>query len=642
VSAIFGLTYFDGADVDRDLQSMDRALAHRGPDAASQWIDGSVGMGHRTLWTTPESVRERQPVVDPDGAFVVTGDVRIDNRTELASELDLDLHAADGGDATLVLAAYKKWGERAPERLIGDFAFAIWDSRNRTMFCARDPMGVRPLYYAHRPRELFALASHVDGVLACQRVPRTVNQARVAEHLLRRTDDRAATFYETVVRLPAAHSMTVRPDAVLLRRYWSLDRIRELHLGSNDEYEEAFRECFLEAVRCRTRSAFPVGSTLSGGLDSSSIACAAGRVITDDLKPVRTFSAIFPSLPANELRRSDERPYVQAALAHSSFDHTWIRADEASPLLDGPRMMRHLGGASLAANLYIHWEMYRRASAKGVRVFLDGIDGDTTVSHGFEYLTELASAGRLLKFLHEARAVGTRNRVGLKRIAWEFGIGPFVPDILARLSHAWRRRAARALDRRSLLSAELRRRAAEAGLLRAALPSRNSLSARASHVRGLNSPLIPYALELADAATGAFAIEARYPYFDRRLVELCVSLPPRLKLRDGWNRATMRCALGGVLPPEIQWRVDKADLSPNFTRTLFSRDRNLISDVIHSESGLERYLRLDALRTVYGEWKADPLRRVEHARVLFAVTTLGLWLNDFGSPAPTKVSRAED
>jgi asparagine synthase (glutamine-hydrolysing) len=602
-------------------------LAHRGPDGTSLWRNGGIGMGHLLLATTPESTADRLPLVGGHETFVLTADARIDNRRELASVLGIE-KSGDSvcGDDRLILAAYQRWGEQAPEHLVGDFAFAVWDARRQSLFCARDPMGIKPLYY-YRSDRFVAFASEIKAVLACPGVPRSVDELKVADHLRWSFDDRQRTFYRGVLRLPAAHSLTVSSRSVSLRRYWNLDGARELRLKSNDEYTEAFRELFVEAVRCRTRSRFPVGSTLSGGLDSSSIACTAGHSLPAELRPLRTFSAVFPTLPPRELRWIDERRYIDAVLKSGEFDHSYVYADRSSPLVDWQRVYGHLDEPTLAPNLYLHWEIYKAAAAKGVRVVLDGLDGDTTVSHGLGRFADLARTGRWLRLVSEAKALSRRYPRGypFRQVVWRLGFRPLMPE---RLVQAWRT-VRRRPNPQSDVPNLLRREVADRVDAATGPPARSSAfeTARQSHWRALSSPLMSYTMELADVASSAFAIEARYPFFDRRLIEFCLSIPAEQKLHDGWTRAIMRRAMEGILPGEVQWRVDKADLSFNFKRTLFERDRRVIEDITTSPVRLlDDYVDRQVLRDTYERWSEQPMRRETDALSLYTATTLALWL----------------
>jgi asparagine synthase (glutamine-hydrolysing) len=632
VSAIFGISGLAGQPVGADLRAMQATLAQRGPDGSATWELGHIGVGHQKLATTPESLDERLPLIDVDGdrRWVVTADARIDNRHELVASLGLEAGLERTlSDAALILASYKRWGEDTPARLLGDFAFAIWDHAKQTLFCARDAVGIRPFYYSYCPERFFAFASEIQGVLACPSVPRRINDTKVADHLLQSFDDSQSTFYQDIHRLRAAHSLTLDRHGMRMRRYWSLDAVPDIRLGSDEEYAEAFREIFVEAVRCRTRSAFPVGSTLSGGLDSSSIACAANRLLSTTLKPLRTFSAIFPSLSGRELQRIDERSYVDVVLKSGDFDQTYVYADQGSPLADWPQVSRHLGDACLAPNLYIHWGIYKAASAKGVRVLLDGLDGDTTVSHGLDYLTDLARAGRIVRFMTEARALSRVNSIAypLRSVVWRLGVRPLVPDYAAR---SWRAMHAPRPEGEDadVISRQLLEK------VRSKTRDRTTSDdvplgrdAKASHRRALSSPLIPYAMEFADAASSSFGLEVRYPFFDRRLMEFCLAIPAKQKLRNGWTRSVMRRAIAGIVPAEVQWRTGKADLSPNFSRGLFERDLHTIRDVVSSRlEGLRDYINVRRTQAIFERWASQPASHNRDGLTLFAVTTLALWL----------------
>ena len=203
MSAIAGIHYLNERPVDfADLGRMVDILAHRGPDGADIWSEGSVGFGHRMLWTTPESLLEKLPLVNQRGDLVITADARIDNREELIAALSLaECRFEKITDSHLILAAYEKWGETCPEHLLGDFAFAIWDKRNQMLFCARDHFGVRPFYYHHCPRRMFAFASEIKALLCLSEVPNRLNEVRVGAYLEVMLEDKIITFYGDIFRL---------------------------------------------------------------------------------------------------------------------------------------------------------------------------------------------------------------------------------------------------------------------------------------------------------------------------------------------------------------------------------------------------------------------------------------------------------
>jgi len=634
MSALVGIYYPDGRKVEpMDLQRMVASVAHRGPDGVGMWSMGCIGLGHRILWTTPESPHETLPLVNQTGDLVITADARIDNRDELIAALQMrDLFPPPITDSQLILAAYEKWGEAAPEKLLGDFAFAIWDARQQLLFCARDPIGVKPFYY-YRSTRSFLFASEIKALLCLPEVPRRLNEVRVADHLMAMFDDRAITFYRDILRLPAGHCLTLRRQEARLQPYWALDPLRELRLRSDEEYAEAFREVFTKAVQCRLRSAFPVGSMLSGGLDSSSIACMARHLLAQEgERRLHSFSAIFPSLPQADLRKLDERSYIQAVLSIGGFAPDYVHADRLSPLAELDRVLWHEDEAVLAPNLYIHWGLYHAAHARGVRVLLDGIDGDTTVSHGWERLMELVRTGRWWTLAQEASAVSRKATAAFppRRIIWEYGLKPLLPEAALRaweVLHGCIRPGG--VDGAALhpgFAERIGLRERRAALRQNALTS--AYTARARHSLALRSPLIPYALEVLDKATTAFSLEVRYPFFDRRLMEFCLALPPEQKLHQGWNRIVMRRAMGGLLPEAIRWRFSKANLTPNFNRRLIDGDREIIEEaILHHTQAIESYVDLAALRGMYQRYTLEPMRRGQEALTIYGVAMLARWLH---------------
>lgn len=622
MSAIAGIYYLDGQPVERtNLERMVESLAHRGSDASGIWSEGSIGLAHRMLWTTPESLQEQLPLKNYTSDLVITADARIDNRDELIAALGLTNRPAEIADSQLILASYEKWGDRCPEKLLGDFAFAIWDQRQQKLFCARDPMGVKPFYY-YRSNRVFVLASEIKALLCLAEVPRQLNEVRVAYHLALLFEDQEITFYKDILRLPPAHSITVGSQQQL-RLYWSLDPLREVRLHSDQEYAQAFQEIFTEAVRCRLRSAFPVGSTLSGGLDSSSIASTARKLLLESgTQHLHTFSAIFPNLPKEDLRWIDERRYINAVLAEGGFESHSVHADCLSPLIE---LLWQDDEAVPAPNLYMHQALYSAAQQQGVRIFLDGLDGDSTVSHGWGYLTELTYTGRWQTLFAELRAIARRYKLPRRRLLWKYSITPLLVEA-ARRSQLWRG-TQNACSKTLNPTFAQRIKLAERTQTLLSDRSTPTCTARQEHWRNLTSGLHAYGLELTDKGAAKFSLEARYPFYDQRLIEFCLALPPEQKLHQGWTRLILRRAMTDILPPEVQWRVHKANLGPNFKRRLLEYERETLERVINKPQIIEPFVDVQALSAAYEHYASQPLQSNQDAIAVFAAVTLALWLD---------------
>ena len=639
MSAIVGLYNIDGKPVDRgDVNRMLDSLAHRGSDGAGVWSEGAIGVGHRMLWTTPESLHEKQPLSDQSGDLIITADARIDNRQELIAALGLNGASCSIPDSQLILAAYEKWGEICPDKLLGDFAFVIWDGRKQVLFCARDHFGVKPFYYWFLSGRFFVFASEIKALLTHPAVPRRLNEVRVGEYLASMFDDKTITFYAGILRLPPAHSLTLSRAGTQLQQYWSLDPSREVQLHSDDAYADAFRELFIEAVRCRLRTAFPVGSMLSGGMDSSSITCVARQLLArDGGRRLLTFSAIF-----DEVTQCDERPFINAVLAQNSLEPHYVHGDRLSPLADLDDVLWHQDEAFYTPNLFLTWNLYEAAKEQGVRILLDGYDGDTTVSHGEGYLNELASTGQWFTLAAEIRAYARTFDLSSRKLlwnyAWSYGLDPMISRsrALKLMLRSWRilRRRREAANRRawsanlnpvffqSIELAERRKALQQAG----PNPPRTE---RENHYRKLIWGVMPFTLEVLERAAAAFGIEPRFPFWDKRLVEFCLALPPQQKVHGGWTRIVLRRALADILPVEVQWRASKSNLGPNFEHGLLAYERQRLEEVILKDSGtIEKYANIDSLREAYRRFASGG--RGEDALTIWKAVSLSLWLQRTG------------
>ncbi len=632
MSGIAGVFLKDGAAVAQaELASMADSLKHRGPDGTLIWRQGSIGMLHCALHTTPESLLERMPCSNPSRTAVITADARIDNRAELLEALGLPEPHSSIADSDLIRAAYEAWGGNCVSRLVGDFVFAIWDATRRLVFCARDPMGVKALYYFDSPR-MFAFASEIKSLLCLKEVPRELNEVRVADYLVNLFDDREITFYKGIKRIPSASTLWVSSGGTKVERYWSLDPKREIRLRSDGEYAEAFRDVLTLAVRSRVRSAFPVASTLSGGMDSSSVACLAQRLLSAKGQPLHTLSAIFPGAPETELEAIDERRYIQAVLSSGNFIPHYIHADRMSPMRQNERMHFHLDEANFAPNLYLHWGMFEEASKHGVRVLLDGFDGDSAVSHGFARLHELLFSLRWRTLAGELRMLRDNLLPGspVRRVFMNLCVKPVAPIWAFRLMRLLRGRFSEVSSNSSLIEPGFARAVGIRNRVRklAGPTHMRPKTSRASHLEGISDGTYASVLETADKCTAAFGLEARYPFFDQRVIEFCLALPADQKYAQGWNRVVFRRSMEGILPPEIQWRRNKGNLSSNFYRKLWELEKGTMEEIVNSGDPalFSHFVDKAAMRSAYQSFQSAPLKNAKEGLQLFTAVNLALWL----------------
>ncbi len=622
MSGIVGLYYRDGRPVERaTLEAMLAPLAHRGPDGSGLWQAGPVGLGHLMLWTTPESQRERLPLVGPDGHLALVFDGRVDNRAELLAALPLRGQPTDG---ELILAAYEKWGQSCPQHLKGDFALALWDGRRQRLFCSRDHFGARPFYY-YQSDTLFAFASEVKALLSLPELAPRPNEVRVADYLAHLPYDPAITFYRDIVRLPPARWLAVGEGEHTGHTYWSLDPRQEIRLASEAAYAEAFRERLAGAVRRCLRSAYPLGVWLSGGLDSSAITCVS-RELLGRAEPLHTFSVVFDSLP-----QDNERPYIEAVVDRAGTMAHYTPGDSKSPLADLETMLWHQDGPFFNTTMALFWgHCLESARQRQSRVLLNGAGGDQALFVGPEYLVALAARGRWLALLAEGRRLAEHYHRPWWYFPWHYGARAV---LLEPPQRAWRWLRRRSGPRKlpALLNPELVERLAYADRFRSMREwvSRPLYSARLAHHRQLVlTGLASEELERLDKAAAAYGLEQRSPFLDRDLVEFCLALPQAQKTSQGWNRWVLRQALADCLPPVVRWRRGKGGFSRNLRRTLLAFERERLDKLILARPGpVADYVDMAVLRRMYRRYHDLGGAEVE---AIWRVVALAAWLEQQG------------
>src|SRR5215469_8971550 len=236
IAAIFNL---DGRPVERPLVAyMLDTIAHRGPDGSEVWCDGPVALGHRMFHTTPESLKEKQPLCDESGVCHLVLDGRIDNRAELRPVLEAKgFHLRGETDAELILRSYQCWGEQFVQNMIGDFALVIWDGRIRTLLGARDALGIKPFYY-YADSRTFICGSEIHELLVSPDIHCPLNEGVIGEYLSDRTLTGEETLYRSIMRLRPGHVLNAGPGRVSNRRYFDLDFSKEIQFRNDQDYAE--------------------------------------------------------------------------------------------------------------------------------------------------------------------------------------------------------------------------------------------------------------------------------------------------------------------------------------------------------------------------------------------------------------------
>ena len=599
------------------VRRMSAALAHRGPDGDGFFAAPGIALGHRRLSIIDLSHAGDQPFASADGALQLIHNGEIYNYRELRHELaGKGHHFRSATDTEVILAAYLEWGERCVERFNGMWAFALWDGCAQRLFASRDRFGVKPFYYRWDGTRL-AFASELKAFRADPTGgPLRANLPIVRDYVARDWFDHTdETFFEGIVKLPAAHSLVLDERGLGVTRYWRLER-RDPPAG---DPIEAVRELFLDSVRLRLRSDVRVGTALSGGIDSSAVACTVDRLLRTEAESARpvgdrqaTFTAFF------DLPGYDERPYARAVVERTLATPTWVSFTDRELVEALPSIVESHDEPFRSTSICAGWFVMRAARAAGITVVLDGQGGDEVFAGYPAYLParwgDLLAAGRVAEFGRELAAQAST-----------YG-APNAARTLARaLAPAALENALRAHRSRSdgLLHPGLRGLPPHVETVDSPFPDRlRTLMTRILTVRGL-----PELLHAEDRNSMAHSLEARVPFLDYRLVELAYSLDGGELLRRGVTKSAIRRALADVLPPSVAARTDKLGFVTPEAAWLRGALGDLAAEVFASRAFAERGLvDATAARQRLEDHRAG---RIEAGFELWRALNTELWAREF-------------
>lgn len=527
---IAGHVAFSGPP-DRDLVlRMSDRLAHRGPDDSGAFADDRVALSHRRLSIIDLSPDGAQPMCDGERSLWIVYNGEIYNYRELRDELaGMGCPFRTKTDTEVILQAYRQWGTGCLSHFNGMWAFAIWDAAHSRLFCARDRLGVKPFYWAS-PYGSFLFASEIKALLEHPGIGRRPNDSALLTYLAYGISDNTdATMFDGVFQLPPAHYLVVDREGIGRPvRYWDVEvNPRRKDTGCDDESAAGkFQDHLARSVRLRLRSDVPVGSCLSGGIDSSSIVMVLNRIVAQEHPESvgdhqKTFSVVFHGTPYDESRFIDQivsESGVDAASVTPRPDHLWKELHDLLYYQDEP---------FASISIYAQYVLMRLVSRK-VKVVLDGQGADELLggylAYQAPYISGLLKKGDLLSGLHELAGSLCRH-------------------------HAFFRGAA----------GQRKVRASRKGLFKdiPASPGRYDGPLEKVLKDELTVTNLPLLLHWEDRNSMAFSIEARVPFLDYQLVEYAASLPLDQKIRSGLTKFVLRKAVRGIVPDGIRCRGDK-------------------------------------------------------------------------------------
>ncbi len=571
------------------LRTMCEAASHRGPDdwGMAWWthdgqrVDGrdgqmpaeedrfAVGLGHRRLSIIDLSPAGHQPMTDEEGRYWLVFNGEMYNYIEVRAELQsLGHRFRTRSDSEVVIAAWKQWGMEAFARFNGMWAVALYDTQDRTLILSRDRFGVKPLYYRIE-KGVLLFASEIKQILALPAVPRKINHEILADFLLWRYETHTTdSFVQGIQSVPQGTVVLVKPEdldrgRIAPRRFWE-PRISD-PLGEEKAKEE-FRALLWDAVRLRLRSDVPVGVTLSGGLDSSSVTCLAASIRREETQdPLHTFTSVY-----------DDRGYSEKEYSDLVNSHVGARAHDIRPESDHlredwGRFIRTMEEPFSSLSFYSNWKVYQQIRRHDITVILSGQGGDELLlgydRYRIAYMKILLRKGRLGSILREMRLMRTNANLSLSTQI------QYLAYFLSPRMRVWRRERVT----RGVLREDFRR--AFLGQDEHILREYGYRTRRELQESEYYHYQLPHLLRHEDRVSMSHSIETRLPFLDYRLFEFLLSQDDSATIGGGWSKRILRQSMRQDVPTRILDRTDKMGFETP-TGRLLRENRDFFADLM--------------------------------------------------------------
>ena len=589
---ISGILRADGEPVPPGLvDAMVATLRHRGPDGQGTYFAPGIAFGHTRLAIIDLTAASDQPFIDDEAGLALSFNGEIYNYIELREELQALGHAfRSAGDTEVLLRAYQQWGAACLPRLNGMFAFALWDNRKRTLLLARDRFGEKPLYIARSPRGV-VFASEMKAILAVRPELREPNRKAMYRYLSRGDlDQDQESFFQGIDSLPGGHYLELdHQGRGEPRRYWEPCAIDVPH--ERGHAIERFRELLFDSVRIRLRSDVPVGSSLSGGIDSSSIVSTINAQKSVQWVHQKTFSARFHS------KAHDEGKFIKVVThrVEAETHEVWVEPEQFIDAFE--RLQYHQEEPMASASPFAQWLVMGLAKENGTTVLLDGQGADEILAgydqaHGM-FLAHWLRRGRLDKVAREVAAYGRRYR-GIREPAMYSAYYLLPGTLRDALVERYYRSS-------KVVSEELHREFAPAHV---EAPNPFSDRLRNELVRWQTTTQLPEFLRYADRNSMAFSREVRLPFLDHRLAEFAFGLPPDLLLKGATTKIVLRESMRGIVPDQILDRKDKLAYAPPQHQWNHGPLRDWILGMLRNALKRDEFFNPETVRAITGRFEA--------------------------------------
>lgn len=577
LSAIFSRTGYDG----KSIKDLNDAIKHRGPDGegflfssnlrsinafgddtpkeavgalelqeASGLYDASFNamLAHRRLSIVDTSWRGHQPMISSCASYALIYNGEIYNADELAADLESLGHSFQShSDTEVVLAAYIQWGKNSLEKLNGMFSFIVYNFQTNQVFVARDRFGIKPLYYYYLNDNSISFASEIKQFSKLRCWSAELNRARAIDYLnWGQTDHTNETLFEGVYQVPPASycefNLYSIPSTLKFIPWYSVNP--KLNSRSYSDAVKNFKNLFFSSVDYRLKADVPIGTCLSGGLDSSSIACVISNLIDNSQKQL-TFSSCSSD------KKYDESEYVEAVIKKcQNLQSHIIEVEHEDFLEELPSLIYHHDEPFLSPSVYAEWRIFKEVSKTDVKVTLDGHGADELLIGYYTffgpYLSELLRKKRILEYLKAALSIRALHGYSVGRLL-AMSVRSFLPETIKQL-------VLKVLNRPSTIPSWINKSALETPILDIGMSDKDIESVSLDQLLRYS---VPKQLKWCDRDSMAHSIESRVPFLDYRLVDFIFSLPTDYRFRRGVSKRILRDSMAGIIPSKVQKRLNK-------------------------------------------------------------------------------------
>jgi len=602
-------------------------LAHRGPDDTGFFSHGPISFGFRRLAILDRSPAGHQPMTSEDQKTTIVFNGEIYNYIELREELlSLGRKFHTGSDTEVILAAYAQWGLDCFARMNGMWAIALWDDQKKELHLSRDRFGEKPLYWS-RNEDHYVFGSEIKALLALG-APAKDNSARVVDYLVYGyLDHTTETMYDGIFQVQPGAILTINEDGdQSVKTYWTLKPKNE-GITTAAEASAKYRQLFYDSVKLRLRSDVPIGSCLSGGLDSASIVAVAHDIAHQSATHLehKTFTAYA------EDKKYDEREYSRVLNKKLSLQAFELEPDPTKILSDLPLLLWHQDEPFLSLSMYAQWLVMKRVRQEGVTVVLDGQGGDETLAGYMPYfgslMAQLIRSGRWVRAWREWQYIRRNHPRSIPDI---------LPSLVLYLVPSWLRPVIVSRSGKSEIRA-LRPNIRKNFFHAPSLPQPFSSQLKNHLYRLLTGPGLRALLHSEDRNSMAASVESRVPFLDHRLAEFTLGLPDHLLISNGVTKPLLRQALSNLLPPAIRDRRDKMGFvvpQQEWMRTVL---RQTIEEALLAKNPrLEKYLDLSIVRDVVQDFMAS---KNNQTALVWRWYAMEYWLQRLGGSIDRPASR---